>query len=462
MRLLPAALGLAVSLASISQASAENILEIYEDAVNNDLVMRAAKAEFRAGQEDVKVALGALLPQVGIGGSYTDTDSTNENPNNPATSILDQTTKSTGWSIGAQQVLFDMSKWYNFKANQRISDQAAVEFDKNQQGLIVRTTTAYLDVLRAHNNLESSIAEEKAVKQQLDQTQQRFDVGLVAITDVHESRAVYDLAQVSRLTYEGVLETSYEGLTVLTGKIYQQVQPLAESVPIALPTPATREAWQELAMQGNLDLKKARLATLSAKEYAKAARSAHLPTITASISHSESSIDEGSQFGQSLDGTESESETISVNLQMPLFAGGSISANRRKAYATFDQTRESLAAAERAITQQIRAAHIAVRTSIQEVAARKQSITSAQSAVDAIQAGYNYGTRNIVDVLNAQRNLFSSQRDHANARYDYILRLLELKQAAGVLTPADIQALNQWISTQMSAKLNPAFAPSNY
>ncbi|NRB40896.1 MAG: TolC family protein [Pseudomonadales bacterium] len=128
----------------------------------------------------------------------------------------------------------------------------------------------------------------------------------------------------------------------------------------------------------------------------------------------------------------------------------------RTAYAQFDQARETMGAAERSITQQIRAAHISVLTSIQEVAARKQSITSAQSAVDAIQAGYNYGTRNIVDVLNAQRNLFSSQRDHANARYDYIIRLLELKQAAGVLTPADIQALNQWISATMDAKNNPA------
>mgnify|MGYP000633919808 CR=1 FL=1 len=461
MRLLPAALSLAISMAFVQNAAAENILEIYQDAVNNDLVMRAAKAELRAGQEEANIALGALLPQIGAGASYSDSESTNENPNNANTGVLDSSSVSTSWSIGLQQSLFDMGKWYTFKSSQKLSEQAEISFRQNQQSLIVRTTTAYLDVLRAHNNLESSIAEEKAVKQQLDQTQQRFDVGLVAITDVHESRAIYDLAQVSRLTYEGVLETSYEGLTVLTGRMYTNIQPLLKNIPITLPNPAERSAWQELAIQGNLDLRKARLASQAAELGAKAAASLHLPTVTASISHNESSLDEGTQFGQDLSGMETTGDSISINLQIPIFSGGTISANRRKSYAQFDQARETLGAAERGITQQIRAAHIAVLTSIQEVAARKQSITSAQSAVDAIQAGYNYGTRNIVDVLNAQRNLFSAQRDHANARYDYILRLLELKQAAGVLTPADIQGLNQWISNSMNSKTNPALLPAS-
>ncbi|NRB39002.1 MAG: TolC family protein, partial [Pseudomonadales bacterium] len=288
----------------------------------------------------------------------------------------------------------------------------------------------------------------------------RFDVGLVAITDVHESRAIYDLAKVSRLTNEGVVETSYEGLTVLTGRIYSQIQPLTKTIPITRPFPSERSAWLELAFRGNYDLKTARLTTEAAKYKSDSAKAKHYPTLSASLGHqvsiTESSGADG--FDSAFDGTNT-TDAISIKLQVPIYFGGGISANRRKSYAEFDQARETLAAAERGITQQIRASHIAVLTSIQEVAARKQSITSAQSAVDAIQAGYNYGTRNIVDVLNAQRNLFSSQRDHANARYDYILRLLELKQAAGVLTPADIAGLNQWISAEMAPKQNPALMP---
>ena len=200
MRLLPAALSLSISMAIVPQAGAENILEIYQDAVNNDFVMRAAKAEFRAGQEESNIELGQLLPQVGLTGAYTDSDNTNSATT--ASFPLDSSSRSTSWSIGLQQTVFDMTKWYKFRASQKLTQQAEIEFNNNQQNLIVRTTEAYLDVLRAHNNLESSIAEEKAVKQQLDQTQQRFDVGLVAITDVHESRAVYDLARVTRLTNE--------------------------------------------------------------------------------------------------------------------------------------------------------------------------------------------------------------------------------------------------------------------
>ncbi len=256
MRFKTAALSCFLAITGVQQASAENILEIYQDAVNNDLVMRAAKAELRAGQENANIALGSLLPQVGITGNYTDSDSSNENPNNSVVAIIDTTRVSSSWNLVLQQALFDMNKWYTFKASQKLSEQAEITFNQNQQDLIVRTTRAYLDVLRSHNNLESSVAEEKAVKQQLDQTQQRFDVGLVAITDVLESRAIFDLAKVSRLTNEGVLETSYEGLTVLTGRTYSHIQPLSEQLPVALPSPLERSAWQELAIQGNLDLKK--------------------------------------------------------------------------------------------------------------------------------------------------------------------------------------------------------------
>lgn len=475
MRILSVFLGYSISLAFVPQVSAENILELYQDAVNNDLTMRAASAKLRAGQENVNIARGALLPQIiaGAGISYNDNDQGADitdidagfSPDGYEQLLTESTTITTkGWQAQISQQLFNMGSWYNFKAGQALSDSAEIEFRKSQQDLIVKTTRAYLDVLRAHNNLESSIAEEKAVKQQLDQTQQRFDVGLVAITDVYESRAVYDLAKVSRLTYEGVLESSYEGLTVLTGRKYSQIQPLSENLPITLPIPAEREAWLELALQGNPDLMMGRKTTASAKYKSDSARSAHYPTLSLSAIYRDQTISGEKSFPtQNSDikvnadaDVYTESTEISLQLTVPIYSGGTISANRRQAYAQYDQARETLAASERAITQGVRAAHISVLTSIQEVNARKQSIKSAQSAVDAIQAGYNYGTRNIVDVLNAQRNLFSSQRDYANARYDYILRLLELKQTAGVLNPSDIQALNQWISIDMEAKMNPA------
>ncbi len=443
--------------------NAENLDEIYQLAVENDPVMRSAEASFRSQKEVKKFAFGSLLPQVAGEVFYNDQDSSVELPASDeetsgedvvegvAASIDTQKTQELGWQVGLKQKLFDLSSWYTFKSSQRLTESAEAEFISNQQSLVARTIEAYLNILKAQDNLASSVAEETAIKQQLDQTQQRFDVGLVAITDVHESQAAYDLAKVSRLVNQGALEVAYESLSLLTGRPHANIQTLSSALPISLPEPSERDEWVNLAQHGNLELQQARQAAEAAKYAAKATKAGHYPTLSASVLHRESDKD-GEQYGKTIDGTSFETDSFSLNLVIPIYTGGSVSAARRQAYADYDQARETLAGAERGITQQVRAYHIAVLTHIQQVAARKQSITSNESALEAIQAGYNVGTRNVVDVLNAQRNLYAAQRDYANARYDYILSMIDLKKAAGLLTPADITALNQWLTTEQVTK----------
>ena len=337
-----------------------------------------------------------------------------------------------------------MSAWYSFKGGKKLSELAEAEFAQSQQDLIYRTTDAYLDILRAQTNLESSIAEEAAVKQQLDQTQQRFDVGLVAITDVHESQAVYDITKVSRLVNEGSLETAYELLSILTNQRHSNIDALTDQLPITQPEPLQKDEWVAIAMTNNLSIKIAQLSSNAAQYNAKATKSNHYPVVSAAASYSDFHR-EGDQFNIADVTSDSEQTTIGLSVKLPLYSGGAISAQRRKAYADLDQTKDILALTTRTTKQLIRSYHIALLTSIQQVAARKQAIISNESALEAIQAGYSVGTRTVVDVLNAQRGLYAAQRDYANSRYDYILSLLKLKQAAGTLNPGDIENLNKWI-----------------
>jgi len=474
------ALAIAISIGAASHSQAANIYQVYQDAVANDPENRAAQATLRAEQEGKKAALGQMLPQIGFEISYNDQEQDTNQPSFFLGNTLDQVY--INQSIAVTQKIFDLGTWYQFKGASKLSEKAELDFRQNEQELISRTLEAYLAILRAYDNLSSSLAEEAAFKQQLDQTRQRFDVGLVAITDVHESQAAYDLAKVNRLANQGILETSYEGLTLLTGKVYPSVELISDTLPILDPEPVERKAWVKMASENNINLKAATLAADAAQYNYKQAASQHLPTINASYTYNERFINSGELSNPSYqpdpnrtnydpisvidendweqtfgDLPEFETSTLSITLQVPIFSGGTISANRRKAFANYDAAKEQLNGLVRSVVQQARASHISVQTQIQTVAARKQAITSAQSAVDAIEAGYQVGTRNIVDILDAQRTLYNAERDYSKARYDYIQALFDLKEAAGLLSATDIQSLNEYIMLDKPATEAAAF-----
>lgn len=456
---------LGTTFASLS-SHAEDLQDIYQAAVENDPIMRAARAELRAGQENKKIARAALLPQLRFNASISKNDSESETQTDDpvssalATSSVDSTSESLGLTLSQQ--IFNLNSWYSFKSGSLSSRQAELEFINNQQELMRRTASAYFEVLRANNNLASSLAEEKAMKQQLDQMQQRFDVGLVAITDVHEARAAYDLARVNRISQEGNLKIAYEALTVLTGSSHSQLATLSDNFPISEPEPAGVDEWVNTAQANNVELKSARSSVEIAEYRAKASQANHYPVLALTGNYNESTSD-GDRSTYTVSGgtidnvtrtfeADADSKSIALTLSVPLYSGGGVGAQRRQAWARYESARENMIGTQRSITQQTRSQYIAVLTQIQKVAAHQQAIVSAQSALDAIQAGYNVGTRNIVDVLNAQRNLFAAQRDYGNSRYDYILTMLDLKYVAGTLTPDDLEALNNWVVAESSTK----------
>ncbi len=438
-------------------AYSENLLDIYELALENDAQLKAQEAQYLANLENENIALSALLPQVnagyGISGNVTETTSQQilgfDNTGSPVIGegYNKNDTETEGWDASLSQTLFDLSAWYNLQAGEEFSKQAEAEFAAATQNLIVRSVEAYLGVLRAQENLSAAEAQERAFERQLEQTRQRFEVGLIAITDVYEAEAARDLAQVQRIVEENNVDVAKERLSILTGQSHGDLFRLSPDFAAKPPTPTDRAAWVDFALENNYRLAASRYAEESARQTAKSRKMEHAPTVTATYRYSDTETD-GSRNADPepiflvQPQSDTTQEVWQVRLDVPIFQGGRVHAQRRQAAQQYIAAKENRINLERTTITEARSLHMTVMSDAARVAARKQSIKSAQSALDATEAGYEVGTRNIVDVLNAQNLLYTSQRDYANARYDFILNVLRLKENAGTLSPEDVDRLN--------------------
>lgn len=444
-------------ISALTQAS--TLQEIYDQALLNDHTYRAAQANLEAGRENTKLGRANLLPKINAQGDWEDSTtnqdgvSFNEIAGELSPVEQESDTTSTGYAINLVQPLFDMNAWHTYKRSKAFTYIAEAEFKLTEQDLILRASQAYFDTLQAADNLETAKAEENAFSHQLEQTRQRFEVGLTAITEVHEAQAVYDSAVAERFIAEGRLGIAFEGLEVITGRPHYQLSPLKQDLPVTPPTPADRSAWVDLAMQNNYTLQIASLNADAAKQNSKAQKAGHYPKLTGKLSYSNYNSEVSGAAG-TLEDMDTENQSIGVTLTIPIYNGGGISASRRQAAKQFVAAREQLSQAQRDIVQTTRSIHLTVTTSVTTVKARAQAITSNRSALEATQAGYDVGTRDLVDVLNAQRNLYRAQRDYYDALYAYVISALRLKQAAGTLSPNDVTELNQWLDTTQKVSRN--------
>ncbi len=468
-----ALLAFSVSFA-MQHAAAATLLDIYQQAVENDHEYQAARANLEAGRQNRAIGRSALLPQVTADATWSRSDrDDNSNagiedsdvvvpvPTNPdgstpgpafiATGNFESTSKTVGVSVN--QPLLDFGAWYRYQQGRSLASEAEATFMDESQDLILRTTNAYFNVLLAADTLATSRAESEALRQQLEQSRQRFEVGLTAITEVHEAQAAFDSANANRLQSEGNLGVAFEALEVLTGQSYQEVSPLKEKLEVTPPEPANREHWEKLALENNALLRAAQFRAEAAESTADIARAEHFPTIRAGLQRGKSDVER--KYGdETIPVDDATTTTMSVTLSVPLFGGGGISAGRRQAYSQYLSARELYLGARRNTTQATRVSYLDVMTSAATARAREQAIVSARSALEATQAGYDVGTRDLVDVLNAQRNLFSAQRDFYDSLYSYIIARLELSRAAGVLTEDDIVQLNAWLDTSRSVTVS--------
>lgn len=429
------------SLLLSGSAKAENLSDVYELALKNDPLLRAAEATYRAGKENKTQGIAGLLPTLSISGS------TNWNEYRVEEQLIDQY-NSNSYFANLNQPIFRLDKWFQFERGSALSEAASAEFAYQQQETMIRVASAYFNVLNSIDSLNAARAEEKAIGRQKDLAKKRFDVGLAAVTEVQETQAAFDLTVVSRIAREAQLDSAQETLTSIVGRDIKLLSPLIDEFEISLPDPLDRESWVSLGIQNNYQLKSAKLQRDAAQAAARGSASNHLPQIDLVGRVSQSTTKQG-KFGgfiqNPLFGIEQDTRQYSIQFTLPLYAGGAISSARRQAYANYDRSKEQAIYTERTTIRDVRSNHFGVQTQVANVTARKQALASAESALEATQVGYEVGTRNTVDLLDAQKRLFQAQRDYASSRYEYIISMLRLKASVGSLNPNDLLK----ISSQM-------------
>ncbi|OOZ77495.1 hypothetical protein BOW50_08095 [Solemya velum gill symbiont] len=375
----------------MSGVIADDLRDIYDQAKSNDAQYRAAGYTLEASREAKPLAKSGLLPQVvlnagttwGNGDSYSGL-------NNTGSASLDLT-----------QPLFNRGNFMQYKQADSVVAKAEAEYTTEEQGLIIRVAEAYFNVLAAEDNLRFTRSETKAIYNQLDQAKQRYEVGLIAITDVHEAQASYDNARSNQIQANNELDNAREALRVIVGGgSIGELAKLKPSIPLRRPNPSSLDYWSKQALENN-------------------------PSVTPST------------------GTDFSDEMIGLQLTLPIYLGGSVSSNVRKTRHELKAALESYEGQKRLANRQVRDAYRGVESAISQVKALQASTVSAQSALDATTAGYEVGSRTLVDVLIAQRNLFGARSNYASARYQYVLNGLYLRQAAGNLSESDLDDVNK-------------------
>lgn len=438
-----ALLALTITFSSMLQAS--DLIEIFKEAQQEDPQIRAAYAQLQAELEAIPQSRALLLPELSLSANTATVD----REFSGGVTDTQERFNSKGYSARLSQPLFRADRWYQLLSAKASGKEAVADYRNAEQDLVIRVATAYFNVLRAEDNLSSAVAAETAFRRQLEQTQERFDVGLIAITDVHEARAVYDLSRATRITQEEERDNSYTALESLTNRSYDSVDVLNKNMPITGPNPVALQDWITLALDNNIALLASKHQVQAARHEVKKQKSGHLPTLDAVASYSHS--DEG---GTSFLGNESDIENYALELNIPIFQGGGTRSRVREAHHRLTQAKENYEQQYRAVKQDIQRQHRTVNSDVLRVGARKLALKSSQSALEATEGGYEVGTRNIVDVLQVRNTLFESQRNYYNAIYDYILNSLELKRIAGELKISDLENFDQWLEAA-SAKGTP-------
>jgi outer membrane protein len=423
-------------LGLVPMAHGADLWSIYQVALEYDAEMRAAEAELRAALEARPQARSALLPQLEAGASQAHTRT--EPSGFPNTSY-----DTTRFDLTLNQSVYDHRNYVVLRQADLGIAQATAVRDSARQALILRVAEAYFGVLAAQDNLTFAEAEKEAIGRQLEQAERRFEVGLIAITDVKESQAQFDIAVAQEIAAMNQLDVAREQLAVVTGQYYEALAALSVAMPLATPEPADMDQWVASAVDTNLTLTAQRFATEFAAEEIKRQRAGHYPTVGLQASYAD--IDNSGAPGDQFQFLDRRDTQIALQLRVPLYTGGRTTSLTRESRERFDSAREQLALTQRLTVQQTRSAYLSVVSGASQVRALERALESTQAAAEAAEAGFEVGTRTAVDVLLALREVFRAQRDYAQARYDFVLNTLRLRQAAGTLDEQDIMAVNAWL-----------------
>jgi outer membrane protein len=442
--------GIALALTFPMSAQAEDLWQVYQMALANDAQYQQAKYAYEAAKASEPLARSNLLPQLNASASISE-NRTETDSENPAVGGTNEW-QDAGWGVSLSQSIYRHDYWMDLRQAQASVAQAEAEYKAALQDLMVRTTQAYFDVLAAEDNLEFSEAEKEAVGRQLEQSQKRFEVGLIAITDVKESQASYDSAVAQAINARNQINITREALAVLTGQYIEKLEPLPEDVPLISPEPDEMQAWVDQALEGNLSFLAAQMNARAAGYAVKSSRAGHYPylDLVANYNYNDADYEETANIFSA--DNKRDSANVGLQLTVPIFQGLRVNSQTEQAAAQYNSALQGLEFSRRSTIQAARSSFLNVKAGIAEVEALKRTLESSRTSAEATQAGFQVGTRTAVDVLITLRNTFDAERNYALSRYNYILNWIRLTQAAGSLSEKQIQTVNGILNTASIAK----------
>ena len=412
----------------------DDLVTVYQLALEADPQYQAAIEAHNAALEVIPQSRAALLPNIAITGDVS------RNRFDPRKSGDTSYATNQTYSVGLRQPLYQRERWLQLEQADNRVVQADATLLAAQQDLLLRVATRYFLVLGAQDNLAFVEADKDAIARTLDQAKQRFDVGLAAITDTLEAQARYDIAVSDAINADRLLDDTREALRELTGELPVAPEVLKAEIPLLAPEPVDQHTWVSAAVEQNPLMLAARAATAVAKQEIQVQNSGHYPTVDMVADYSY----RDTEFG-GFTPLERNDSAIGVQLNLPLYQGGLVSSQTRQSRYQYNEAREEQVKQLRATERQTRDNYRGVISGISKVEALQHAVLSNEKAVEAAETGFEVGTRAIVDVLDAQRELLRARRDYARSRYDYLLDTLRLKQAAGILHETDLVQMNQWL-----------------
>jgi len=423
-------------------ARASDLLDVYRQAQTNDALWLSSQASYQAGIEKAPQGRAALLPTLGLSAGTSETDQHVKTPN-----VNDTYHYGTdSYSLQLTQPLYRKQNAAAYAQGRSGATQAELDLEQARHDLLLRTTQAYFAVLAAQDVLDFALTEKDAIGKQLALARRNFSVGNATLVDVHEAQARYDLAVAQQISAANDLAVAQEALRVLISAPPGELARLTAKLDLQPPTPADVEKWVETAVGASPQIKSQKETVEIARQEVEKSRGGHYPTLDLTASHSYSDAG-GSTQGMAI---ETKTNQVGLVFQLPLYQGGGLSSKVRESVARLEEATQRLDLTRHQVAQQVRAAYLAVVNGMARVQALEQARLSNERALESTVIGYERGVRTGVDVLNAQREVFRTRRDLAQARYDYLVSGLRLKAAAGILTEQDLAQVNQLLAHKSS------------
>lgn len=432
---------------------ADDLMQVYQEGLKSDPTYLAAKSTYLSALQDVPINRAVLLPQLVLNQGSAGSAFLNKTETSGELSSGDTASqKGYGFSLALTQQLFNYPEFEALKEAKSTVKSAAATYYAAAQDLMVRVATDYFTVLEDEEVVHYTEANVRSNKRSLDQAQQQYKVGLKTLTDVYTAQAAYSSAVSEDVSAKNTLASDRENLRAITGKEYKNLATLSDNFPLVSPDPKSIDEWVKIAVNNNWNLKATNYDVSAAMSEIKVQWGGHLPTVELDASYGNNYYYQNSDYDASTGSNRAKKGTVAVNMTMPIFQGGVVSAEAKQAEYDYQTAVHNMDLQYRTTVTSTRQDYLNVVSGISAVKADKSAVVSNENSLKGFEAGYKVGTQTMVDVLNQQSLLFQAQQDYASDRFSYVTNLINLKSDTGTLSVKDLEAINGWLGDAPAAK----------